>query len=279
MPHIMRMERRNALFQEIGALKTNRSKRTATRLTVVEGVHPLEVARNEGVFFEHILYRADKPLSGWARDFIASCGAGSRVELSADLMEELSDRDEGSELIGVAALKTLEPADVPTEGGFWAVLDRPASPGTLGAVIRTLDAFSASALFILGHAADPFDPQTIRASIGTVFSLPICPLEGPDALTRWVDGTRGAGVPVRIVGTSAKADVPLEDADLSAPTLLLFGNEKWGLSKALKSLADQVVTIPMSGSASSLNLACAATVCAWEVSRQRRGRANVQTHV
>jgi TrmH family RNA methyltransferase len=96
----------------------------------------------------------------------------------------------------------------------------------------------------------------------------------------WVESQRAAGTPVVVVGTDEHGEADIFDFDLTRPTLLLIGNETSGLSAAWKELADHLVRIPMTGSASSLNAANAATAVLYEVSRQRShsfktgGRAN-----
>jgi TrmH family RNA methyltransferase len=85
----------------------------------------------------------------------------------------------------------------------------------------------------------------------------------------WVAKRRTEGVPIVLVGTDEHGTVDIFDHDLTQPTLLLIGNETSGLSAAWKDLADQLVRIPMSGSASSLNAANAATAVLYEAARQR----------
>jgi 23S rRNA (uridine2479-2'-O)-methyltransferase len=120
---------------------------------------------------------------------------------------------------------------------------------------------------VLGHAADPYDPKAVRASTGSLFALPVVRVDRPDALRRWAT-TAGA----RLVGTDEGGSISLPDADLRGPAVLVIGNETRGLSAALAALCDQVVSIPMAGSASSLNAAAAATVVLYEAARQRANR-------
>ncbi|MGO1318417.1 MAG: TrmH family RNA methyltransferase, partial [Cellulomonadaceae bacterium] len=88
----------------------------------------------------------------------------------------------------------------------------------------------------------------------------------------WVDAARGAGVPLRLVGTDEHGEVDLPDADLTGPTLILTGNETTGLSRAWREACDLTVRIPIHGAASSLNAASATTVALYEASRQRDSR-------
>lgn len=101
-----------------------------------------------------------------------------------------------------------------------------------------------------GHAADFYDPQCLRASIGTLFARPFAALESMQDAFDWMNS-----LPVRlnVVGTSAHGTCLLDEVDLTGPTLLLIGNETFGLSKGWKECCDVLAKIPIQGSASSLN--------------------------
>ena len=146
------------------------------------------------------------------------------------------------------------------------VFDRPAGPGNLGTVFRSADAFGARCVITTGHAADFYDPQCIRASIGTVFNKPHVNLEGCDAALEYL---RALPEKPLIVGTSAHGDALLTEVDLTGPVAMVIGNETFGMSKAWREKCDVVAKIPIYGGASSLNAGSAATVCFYEVARQR----------
>ena len=123
---------------------------------------------------------------------------------------------------------------------------------------------------ITGHAADLYDPETISASVGTLFTLPTVRVGSPRALEPWFDQIRAAIGAFAIVGSSAKADYEIDQHDWTQPTLLVIGNETVGMSAHYRDLCNVIVKIPMSGSASSLNVACAASILLYEIQRQRR---------
>jgi TrmH family RNA methyltransferase len=150
------------------------------------------------------------------------------------------------------------------------IADRPANPGNLGTLIRSCDAFGVDGLVITGHATDPYDPETISATTGSLFALPIVRVPGPADLAPWFDQVRQRIGPFQLVGTSAKATIDIADHDLTGPTIVAVGNETWGLSAHFKEICDALVTIPIVGSATSLNVACAASVVLYEMDRQRR---------
>ena len=150
------------------------------------------------------------------------------------------------------------------------LFDRPASPGNLGTLIRSADALGADGLVITGHAADLYDPETISASVGTLFTLPTVRVASPRELEPWFAQIREQIGPFEFVGSSAKAEHEITEHDWTRPTLLVIGNETVGMSAHYRELCDVIVKIPIGGSATSLNVACAASILLYEIQRQRR---------
>ena len=149
------------------------------------------------------------------------------------------------------------------------VLDRPASPGNLGSIIRSADAFGADGVIVTGHAADVYDPRAVRASTGSLFALPVVRCPSSREVAAWVSAQRAQGRPVVLAGADEQGDRQVFDAGFTGPTLLVVGNEAAGLSSAWRELCDVTVAIPMAGAASSLNAANAATAVLYEIARQR----------
>jgi 23S rRNA (uridine2479-2'-O)-methyltransferase len=127
----------------------------------------------------------------------------------------------------------------------------------------------ASGLILSGHAADLYDPETVRATTGSFFCLPIVRLPSHKELIPWLAGLKLEYAGFKVVGTSAKASIPIHEIDFSSASVLLVGNETNGLSDAYQAIADMMVSIPMTGYASSLNIACATSILLYEASRQR----------
>jgi TrmH family RNA methyltransferase len=122
---------------------------------------------------------------------------------------------------------------------------------------------------VTGHAADVYDPKSVRASTGSLFALPAVRVPSQREVVAWLERHRELGHRIAVVGTDEEGEADLFDFDLTGPVLLLVGNETKGLSAAWRELCDHTVRIPMAGSASSLNAAGAATAVLYEVSRQR----------
>ncbi|MFE0591307.1 TrmH family RNA methyltransferase [Micromonospora echinospora] len=149
------------------------------------------------------------------------------------------------------------------------VFDRPTSPGNIGTLVRSADAFGASGVIVTGHAADVYDPKAVRASTGSLFALPVIRVPSHQAVLSWVADVRADGIDMSIMGTDERGILDAAQYDFTQPTLTLIGNETTGLSSGWREACDQLVRIPMFGSASSLNAATAATVVLYESARQR----------
>jgi len=139
-------------------------------------------------------------------------------------------------------------------------------PGNAGTVIRIADAMGAAAVILGGHSVDPYNGKCLRASAGSIFSIPV--VVAPDAQAA-VGALRAAGL--QLLATTVDGETSLEDADLARPTAWLFGPESHGLSAEIAAGADHRVRIPMSGGAESLNVASAAAICLYQSARALDG--------
>ena len=267
----MRVSSRGARFQEWAALLGNRSKRQRRGEFIVQGVRPITLAVRHGWPVRELLYNADAALSRWARETQEAAPRAASVAVSADLMAELGGKDEGvPELLAVVALPADELSRIPAGPGLLAVVfDRPASPGNIGTLIRSADAFGASGVIVTGHAADVYDPRSVRASTGSLFALPVVRAASHRPVLDWAAALRAGGTGVAIVGADENGGRDAAVVDLTGPTLLLSGNEATGLTAGWRDACDALARIPMLGAASSLNAATAASVLLYESARQR----------
>lgn len=293
----MRISTRNARFQQLEALLSNRTKRTRAREFLVQGVRPITLAVDHGWTVRSFLYDANRTrLSRWADELLhnesATVVRADRIamapELLAELSEKNSDGNTGSagsavEVIAVVEMPPDELTRIPvpssTQPGFLGVVfDRPTQPGNIGSILRSADAFGAHGLVVTGHAADPYDPKSVRASTGSIFAVPVVRAGSHQQVLTWLrsqhpgsDAGSDAGNRVAVVGTDEAGDTDLADFDLTQPVLLVIGNETTGLSTAWRESCDHLVRIPMTGAASSLNASNAAAITLYETHRQRLG--------
>jgi RNA methyltransferase, TrmH family len=135
-------------------------------------------------------------------------------------------------------------------------------PGNAGTLIRIADAMGAAAVVLAGHSVDPYNGKCLRASAGSIFSVPVVVAsEANEAVT----AMRAVGL--QLLATTVDGETPLDQADLCAPTAWLFGPEAHGLPAEISAAADHRVRIPMSGGAESLNVAAAAAICLYQSAR------------
>ncbi|BBY42656.1 TrmH family RNA methyltransferase [Mycolicibacterium celeriflavum] len=137
-------------------------------------------------------------------------------------------------------------------------------PGNAGTLIRIADAMGADAVVLAGHSVDPYNGKCLRASAGSIFSIPV--VSGSDA-EQAITALRDAGL--QVLATTVDGEMSLDDVDLTAPTAWLFGPEAHGLSTELATMADHRVHIPMPGRAESLNVASAAAICLYQSAHAR----------
>jgi len=267
---VPRLSARNARFQQWQALLGNRNKRQRAGEFLVQGVRPISLAARHGWRFRALIYDADRPLSQWARALLQDTAA-DQVPMAPGLLAELGEKDEGApELVAVVAMPGDDLGRIEAGDGFLGVvLDRPASPGNVGSIVRSADALGAHGVIVTGHAADIYDPRCVRASTGSLFALPVVRAPGHREVTGWVAAQRARGCPIVLAAADERGGRDVSGFDLTQPALLLIGNEGTGLSAAWRELSDAVVSIPMAGAASSLNAASAATVLLYEAARQR----------
>lgn len=187
--------------------------------------------------------------------------------VTGDVVEALTDTLQPQGVVArcvmldrpLAALLDREPT-------FLVVCADIRDPGNAGAVIRCADAAGAHGVVFVGDSVDPYNPKSVRATVGSIFHLPIVVARDiPSSLA----AVQEAGLSV--LAADGQGEVGLFDhgLDLAAPTAWLMGNEAWGLPDAVSALADAVVAVPIFGRAESLNLATAAAVCLYSTARAR----------
>jgi TrmH family RNA methyltransferase len=277
LPEVIRLsDPDDDAFRRVEFLKTSRTNRWRFGEFFVEGVKPIDQARRHRWPIRSLVYVGGRPLSSWARKTLAATPEAKHVEVSPALMERLSDKHHPSDLVAVVAMPPDDPERIrPRPNTLVAVFDQPSSPGNLGSIIRSCHALGADGLIVTGHGTDVYNPQTVRASMGSLFALPTVRLASARAVRAWVQDVAApmsrTGA-VQIVGATGDASVPVDAVDLTQPTVLVFGNEATGLTPQYREVCDVLVRIPMHGGADSVNVACAAAVLLYEVDRQRRRR-------
>lgn len=236
---------------------------------LVEGIAQVRQALDHGAPIESILVAPELLKSEGAWQVVREwAGAGGDlVELGRAPFESIVEREHPAGLAATIRMATRSLEDlVAGDRAIFAAVHEVGNPGNLGSIIRAADAVGAGGVVIVGEATDQYHPAAVKASMGTLFSLPVCHTADVDSLVAWCLMEN-----VSLVTTSARAETSLWDVVLPRPALYLFGSEAEGLPRDV--LARGLpVRIPMEGSASSLNLAVAAGIVLFEAKRQERGR-------
>jgi len=188
---------------------------------------------------------------------------GTVLEVSEKVLSSITRRDNPQMVAGVFEQRYRPLKDIrPAAGDVYVALDRVRDPGNLGTIIRTADAVGAKGVILVGDCTDPFSIETVRATMGSLFAVPLSRAD-ESAFLAWRKAFGGL-----VVGTHLKGSVDYRTVDYSAgPVLLMMGNEQQGLPESLAASCDRLVRIPQAGQADSLNLAVATGVMLYEIRR------------
>jgi RNA methyltransferase, TrmH family len=249
-----------------------RREREATGLTLVDGGREALRAMEAGAIVESAFVcppllgtREAKRVAEKLSQSFGPYGASiDYAEVSERAFERLAygDRADGVILVVRAPRAELADLQLPAEP-LVVVTEDVEKPGNVGAIIRSADAVGADAVIAAG-GTDLFNPNVIRASVGTVFSMPVAAATSGDTAA-WL---RAKGI--RVVASIVDAEQLHVDADLRGPLAIVLGSESTGLSDAWRTSDVEAVRLPMAGVADSLNVSIAAAVLLYEAWRQRR---------
>ena len=254
----------NPKIKRVVKLK-NRSTRREMGITVVEGVREIMRACEAGVEFKE-LYVCRELLKeqGQARLCESISDKVPVYEMDKPVFGKISfgDRKEGILALCEAKLPEFSSIKVSPQPLF-VVIENVEKPGNLGAILRTCDGAGVDALIVSDEATDIYNPNVIRSSLGTVFSVPIVQGDNAEVLNFLKQKK------VKIVATSPEAGQVYFDAALEGALAIVVGSEQEGLSDFWLEQADVKVKIPMHGKADSLNASVSAAILVYEAVRQR----------
>lgn len=244
-----------------------RKVRRETGQFVAEGASVLVTARDAGWKPTSMAFLAGsagtgmhRELLAWAKNSGAEC-----LEVSAAVLGKLAAKDNPQTMLAVFEQRWQEyprARDV-SVASLWVVLENVRDPGNLGTIIRTADAVEADGVMLVGNCADPYSREAVRATMGSVFNVPLVRSTHPDFLAR-VRDWRG-----EVVGTHLDATEDYRATSYRAPVLLLMGSEGPGLTPEMATVCTRTVKIPMAGRLDSLNLAVATALVLYELRRDR----------
>lgn len=246
-----------------------RKARRESGLFVAEGASLLISARDNG-WAPHMIVSGPGASEASATNSLlawASAAGATHLDVSAGVLEKLAAKDNPQSVMGVFAQRWAQlptPAALQPKGlspPLWVALEEVRDPGNLGTILRSVDAAGASGVILVGNSCDPFSRESVRASMGSIFAVPVARADHTafQALARaW---------PGDVVGTHLAGRIDYRCAEARAPILLVMGNEGAGLSAEVATACSKLVRIPMAGRLDSLNLAVATALLLFELRR------------
>jgi len=245
----------NATIKRIRSL-SQRKYRAETGLFLVEGIHHVGAAIEADWDMDTLLYAPDLLTSEYARDLIsASAKKGIACQpASTDIFRSLAGKENPQGILASLSQRDLALSDLQNFKQGVAVV-APQDSGNLGTILRTIDAVGADGLILLDGGVDLYHPKVVRASMGSFFWKPVARTSF-DEFIAWTEERA-----LKLIGTSARGTTDLASLNLKNESwILLLGNEQKGLSPEQISACDSLVSLPMRGHGTSLNLAVAAGV-------------------
>ncbi|MDD9329862.1 MAG: RNA methyltransferase [Bartonella sp.] len=254
----------NPIIKYLKALnkKKNRNRES---IFMAEGLKLVIDALNLG-WAIHTLIVSKNSLSNTIIENTAAktiANGGSLIKASQKVLESITHRDNPQTVVGIFK-QQWHPIEkiIRQVDDVYIALDRVRDPGNLGTIIRTADAAGAKGIILIGETTDPFSPETVRATMGSIFSVPLYRCNESTFLN-WSTHFRGM-----IIGTHLKGSADYRTIDFkNGPIILLMGNEQQGLSDVLLNHCNNLARIPQCGHADSLNLAVATAIMLYEIRR------------
>ena len=239
-----------------------RKEREQSGLFLAEGLKIVTEAVELGHAPKILLHGADAgghPLLRKAADAARTAG-GEVIEVSRDILEKVSRRDNPQAVVGVfeqffTPLGGIAPASAPC----WVALEDVRDPGNLGTIVRTADSAGCGGVILVGDCCDPFSVEAVRATMGSIFAVKLARASKSEFLAyrqSW---------PGSVIGTLLSAATDYRAADYARPSMILMGNEQQGLTAEMAAACDVTVKSPMRGRADSLNLAVATGIMIYTV--------------
>lgn len=248
----------NARVKHIVKLRDDKRQRQKDGLMLVEGFDEIQLALSAG-HKPHTLLSAPE----LALNQITFSQAETFI-VSRPVFEKMSYRDNPDGWLAIFPIPQTDLNDLRlSDSPLVIVAESIEKPGNLGAILRTADAAHVDALLVCDPRVDVWNPNVVRASRGTVFSVPVVECDNASAL-EWLKMRQ-----IRIIATTPSADVMYSDVDMRQPTAITVGTEDEGLTEFWMSIADMKVKIPMMGKVNSLNVSVSTALIVYEGVRQR----------
>jgi len=256
----------NPKIKQLVKLK-NRSERNKTGLFLIEGYRECTRAMEGKVPFQSLFYSKELFLGEGEMRLIDSF-EGPKYSVSKEIFQKISYRDRPDGLLALApqvarSIEELEAILENSESPLICIAEAIEKPGNLGSILRSCDAAGVDAVIVVDRCTDIFNPNVVRSSVGTLFTLPTFELESGEVLDL-LDRQN-----IRVISATPEAETLFTKCEMGNRTAIVVGTEQYGLTDQWKSRCHKCVSIPMHGAADSLNVANATTLLLYEALRQR----------
>lgn len=254
----------NGRVKRLVALREQSSLRREQGVAVVEGVREIERCARGGFTIKEIYCCPSLAGASAVSSLRQAVPAALWLEVTPEVYAKAALRGGTEGLLAVVETPPLSLAHLRLpERPLVLVAEGVEKPGNLGAMLRTADAAGVDALIVCDPLADPFNPNSIRASLGGVFTVPtVCTTSA--ACIAWL---RERGI--SILTAQLQDSHPYYDVDMTGGTAIVMGTESTGLSDEWRAAATSHILIPMLGVVDSLNVSVSAAVLVYEAVRQR----------
>jgi TrmH family RNA methyltransferase len=252
----------NSKIKEAVRLR-ERKERDLSKSFLIEGFREILRAQEGDIEFLSLFYCQDFFLGSNENALIEKIKS-THYPCTKEVFQKISYRDRPDGLLAIARQKSLKLNDIKFyKNPFLVAAESIEKPGNLGTILRSSDSVKVDCLIVCDSCTDVFNPNTVRASVGTLFTVPVAEATSQETIN-WLKANN-----IKIIAATPSGDKNYSDVDLTEGVCIAVGTEQIGLSKLWMDNADLKVKIPMKGAADSLNVAMATTILLFEVLRQR----------
>jgi len=246
-----------------------RSERDRSGLFIIEGHREIKLAIEAGVKILQLFFHPDGIKENATKEIArgAQKDGALLLPVSKRVMEKISYRETSSVFVAIASQPEFSLDRLPSpHSPLFIVADSIEKPGNIGAIVRTADACGVNGVIITPEKADPLNPNAIRASLGTIFTVSLAVSSVSDAI-KFLKESK-----VQIIVATPDADKLYTEVDMKVGTAIIVGSEDLGVGEEWLDAADELVRIPMLGRCDSLNVSVSAAIILYEALRQRNAR-------
>lgn len=252
----------NPYIKSLLQLQEKSKVRKQTGLFIIEGKREAALAKKGSYTIETILFCEEMITFNEAESF--ACSKTEIIQISKEVYHKLAYRDSTEGIIAVAQTKPLALSNLKLgKNPLILVAEAPEKPGNVGALLRTADAAALDAVIIADSKSDLYNPNTIRSSVGCLFTTQVALAETAEA----IDFLRKNNIAIYCATLQNSTNYTTQD--YTKATALAVGTEATGLSQAWREAATQNIIIPMQGEIDSMNVSVAAAILIFEAKRQR----------